>query len=303
MSSTRASGNLCGWSPDGPLCRSGRAALPEVCVQVTGAGFRQVSGATENDRVTAPRHVDLRTSDGVRLAATSWDGDGERAVACVVAHGFTGSSRSPHVQRICRALAAHGMAVLAPDFRGHGRSGGLGTAGADEIHDVAAAVAQLRAEGYEFVATLGWSMGGTAVLRYAGLGGDTDAVVSVSAPGLWFERGTRPMRLVHWMFMSRTGRAATRLLRRTRISPAGWATVPEAPAEVVGAIAPRPLLIVHGDVDHYFPGHHVDVLEAAAPTAEVWREAEMGHAEVATTAQLLERIADWVLAARARAVQ
>jgi pimeloyl-ACP methyl ester carboxylesterase len=243
--------------------------------------------------------VTLRTSDGVRLAATLWaPNHGE--VACVVAHGFTGSSRNPHVRRICRLLTAQGIDVLAPDFRGHGRSGGRGTAGADEIHDVAAAVAWLRAAGYPFVAVLGWSMGGTAVLRHAGLGGDADAVVSVSAPGLWFERGTRPMRLVHWMFESRSGRVATRVLRRTRLSAAGWSVVPEAPAEVAGAIAPRPLLIVHGDADHYFPSRHVEALAAAAPNADVWREPQMGHAETATTEDLVARIGAWVLAAHHR---
>lgn len=247
-----------------------------------------------------PESVSLRTSDGLLLTAALWNADAGE-LGCVVAHGFTGSSRNAHVQRICRALADNGMTVLAPDFRGHGGSEGLGTAGADEIHDVAAAVSWLREAGYCFVALLGWSMGGTAVLRYAGLGGDGDAVVSVSAPGMWFERGTWPMRLVHWMFLSRSGRTATRYLRRTRLSAAGWATVPEAPAEVVGAIAPRPLLIVHGDADHYFPGRHVDALETAAPAAEVWREPGMGHAEVATTPELLDRIARWVRAAHERA--
>jgi uncharacterized protein len=250
--------------------------------------------------VNSPQHVALRTSDGLLLAASLWDA-GASDVACVVAHGFTGSSRNAHVRRICHALADQGMAVLAPDFRGHGRSEGFGTAGADEIHDVAAAVTWLREAGYRFVVLLGWSMGGTAVLRYAGLGGDADAIVSVSAPGMWFERGTWPMRLVHWMFLSRTGRTATRYLRRTRLSGAGWSTVPEAPAEVAGAIAPRPLLIVHGDADHYFPAHHVDALEAAAPAAEVWREPGMGHAEVATTEELLDRIGRWVRAAYERA--
>jgi pimeloyl-ACP methyl ester carboxylesterase len=248
------------------------------------------------------RDLGLQTSDGLRLAAALWEaGDGE--LACVVAHGFTGSSRNRHVQRICRTLADLGITVLAPDFRGHGRSDGLGTAGADEIHDVAAAVDWLRAAGYRFVAVLGWSMGGTAVLRHAGLGGDADAVVSVSAPGLWFERGTRPMRLVHWMFLSRTGRTATRLLRRTRLAATGWEPIPQAPAEVAGAISPRPLLIVHGDDDHYFPDRHVDALAAAAPEAEVWREAGMGHAEVATTKELVERIGAWVRAAYEHSVE
>jgi pimeloyl-ACP methyl ester carboxylesterase len=246
--------------------------------------------------VTEPQWVSLRTSDEIRLSAAHWAVD-VHEVGCVVAHGFTGSSRNPHVQRICRALAAQGIGVLSPDFRGHGRSGGLGTAGDDEIHDVAAAVAWLRAAGYRFVAVLGWSMGGTAVLRHAGLGGDADAVVSVSAPGLWWERGTRSMRLVHWMVESRSGRTATRVLRRTRLSPTMWAAaVPAAPVEVAGAIAPRPLLLVHGTADRYFPIHHLDALASAAPAAEVWVEPAMGHAEVATTNDLVARIGAWVVA-------
>lgn len=260
--------------------------------------------------MAASRTVVLRTSDGVRLVAEHWpadrtDGDASagdaagagqdgRGIGCVVAHGFTGSARNPHVQRIIRGVNAAGIGVLAADFRGHGRSGGRGTAGADEIRDIAAAVDWLRGAGYRYVAVLGWSMGGTAVLRHAGLGGDADAVVSVSAPGLWFERGTRPMRLVHWMFEKRTGRAATRVLRRTRVSAEGWRTLPEAPADVVGAIAPRPLLIVHGDADSYFPLRHVQALAAAAPQADVWIEPAMGHAEVATTPDLVARIAGWV---------
>lgn len=243
-----------------------------------------------------PYPVELRTGDGVRLSATHWD-VGDHGVGCVVGHGFTGSSRNAHVQRICRGLVGQGIGVLAPDFRGHGRSAGRGTAGVDEIHDIAACVAWLRAAGYRRVAILGWSMGGTAVLRHAGLGGDADAVVSVSAPGMWWERGTRPMRLVHWMFESPTGRVATRVLRRTRVSIESWQTLPRAPAEVAGAIAPRPLLLVHGDADRYFPMAHIEALAAAAPTAVVWIEPHMGHAEVATTADLVERIGDWVLAA------
>jgi len=254
----------------------------------------------QNELVVLPRDVVLHTTDGVRLAAEHWPSPASSGLACVVGHGFTGSGRSPHVRRICAGLTARGVAVLVPDFRGHGRSGGLNTAGAAEIHDVAAAVAWLRDNGHRWVATLGWSMGGTAVLRHAGLGGDTDAVVSISAPGSWFERGTRPMRLVHWMFESRSGRLATRLLRRTRIDPLGWSTVPESPAEVAGAIAPRPLLIVHGTADHYFPQRHAEALAAAAPAADLWLEAGMGHAELATTPELLDRIVDWLIAARER---
>ncbi|PZS14732.1 MAG: alpha/beta hydrolase [Pseudonocardiales bacterium] len=256
-----------------------------------GAALSQDWG--KNSNVTDQPSVALSTLDGVGLRASFWPAQ-DRRLGAVVAHGFTGSSRHAPVKRICTALAAAGAAVLAPDLRGHGRSGGLSTAGDLEVHDVAAAVAWLRAGGYERVAVLGWSMGGSIVLRYAGLGGDADAVVSVSSPGEWYERGTRAMRVVHWLCETRSGRLTCRVVRRTRLSPQGWVQVPESPAEVVGRIAPTPLLIVHGDADHYFPIRHVDVLAAAAPGATVWVEHGMAHAETATTPQLVERIATWV---------
>jgi pimeloyl-ACP methyl ester carboxylesterase len=241
--------------------------------------------------------VALTTSDGVSLLASFWPGPAD-AVAFVVCHGFTGSARTPHVQRICLQLAERGAAVLAPDFRGHGRSGGRSTAGALEIHDLIAAVGWLREQGFAKVVVLGWSMGGSVALRHAGLGGDADAVVSVSSPGAWFERGTRSMRVVHWLCETRTGRLVCRFARGTRLEANAWdATVPESPADVAGRIAPRPLLIVHGDADHYFPAHHVELLAAAAPSADVWIEPGMGHAETATTADLVERIARWAEAA------
>jgi pimeloyl-ACP methyl ester carboxylesterase len=245
--------------------------------------------------VVLAQDVQLHTADGIRLHARHWD-PGLRDLGCVVAHGFTGSSDVAEVVSISRALAAHGLGVLAIDFRGHGRSGGRSTVGAEEIHDVAAAVAWLRAHGYQRVAALGWSMGASAVLRHAGLGGDVDAVVSISSPGRWYERGTTAMRVVHWLVETRTGRVVLRLLRRVRMAGGTWDPVPEAPHEVAGAIAPTPLLIVHGDADHYFPLAHVDLLSAAAPDATVWIEPGMGHAENATTAALIDRIAEWLRA-------
>lgn len=240
-----------------------------------------------------PAVVRLRTSDGVDLVADHFPAD-DRRTGLVLAHGFTGHAGNTDVRRIAVALHEQGFGVLVPDLRGHGRSAGFTTAGADEIHDVAAAAAWLRGAGYVRVGLVGFSMGGSAVLRYAGLGGDADAVVSVSAPGTWFERGTRPMRIVHWMFEKRTGRATVRLLRKTRVSPQAWQTTPEAPVDVVAAIAPRPLLLVHGEADHYFPGHHVEALSAAASEATVWVEPAMAHAEQATTPDLVRRIGAWL---------
>jgi pimeloyl-ACP methyl ester carboxylesterase len=236
--------------------------------------------------------VRLTTSDGVAIAADYWPAGS--ALAYVVAHGFTGSARAPRVRRIAAQLAGTGAAVVALDFRGHGRSAGHSTLGDLEVHDVAATVAFLRAAGHARVALIGWSMGGSVVLRYAGLGGDADAVVSISSPGHWWERGTPPMRLVHWAAETRFGRLVTRLATGTRLRNFGWLGLPESPIEVVGAIAPRPLLIVHGDADRYFPLRHAEALAMAAADAVFWMESGMGHAESATTPALVGRMDAWV---------
>jgi pimeloyl-ACP methyl ester carboxylesterase len=262
--------------------------------------------------------VILTTSDGVAIAADYWPGTPGTpgttgtpgsGLAYVVGHGFTGSARIPRVQRISTQLAETGAAVLALDFRGHGRSGGRSTLGELEVHDLAAAVAFLRAAGHRpieghgpvnghgAVAVLGWSMGASVVLRYAGRGGDVDAVVSISSPGHWWERGTTPMRLVHWAVETRAGRLVTRVTTRTRLAGDGWAPLPESPVEVVAGIAPRPLLIVHGDADRYFPVHHGRALAAAAEGSAYWLEPGMGHAEAATTPELIARIDGWVRSA------
>nr|WP_257003329.1 alpha/beta fold hydrolase [Streptomyces sp. Alain-F2R5] len=123
----------------------------------------------------------------------------------VVAHGFTGDADRPHVRRIAEAFARHG-AVVTFSFRGHGASGGRSTVGDREVLDLAAAVTWARGFGHARVVTVGFSMGGSVVLRHAALYADdgeagTDAVVSVSAPARWYYRGTAPMRRLHWLVM------------------------------------------------------------------------------------------------------
>jgi pimeloyl-ACP methyl ester carboxylesterase len=237
----------------------------------------------------------LATDDGERLAALHLPGgraglESGSPVAVVVAHGFTGSIAKPGLQAVCAALARH-AGVIAFDFRGHGRSTGHSTLGDLEVLDLQAAVVAARDLGYEQVVTCGWSMGGSVVLRHAALVGGVDAVVSVSAVSRWFYRDTKPMRRVHWAIETRIGRLAARRFAGTRISPHGWPEVPESPVEVVGRIAPIPLLLVHGDRDHYFPVEHPRALfEAALEPKELWLLEGFGHAESAATPEMLDRI-------------
>ncbi|WP_437086777.1 alpha/beta hydrolase [Streptomyces sp. enrichment culture] len=250
-----------------------------------------------------PLREHLRTSDGVRIDFVY---DPPRLVyessrppcrdlAFVVAHGFTGDADRPHIRRIAAEFTRYG-AVATFSFRGHGASGGRSTVGDREVLDLAAAVDRVRSLGHARVVTVGFSMGGSVVLRHAALHGGVDAVVSVSSPARWYYRGTAPMRRLHWLVLRPEGRLVGRYALRTRIHDRDWDPVPLSPAEAAARIAPVPLLIVHGDNDGYFPLDHPRMLaEAAGDHGELWLEPGMGHAEHAATAELLCRIGDWAL--------
>jgi pimeloyl-ACP methyl ester carboxylesterase len=240
----------------------------------------------------------LVTEDAVPIDAAHLPGPGDLAI--VVAHGFTLSWQRPNVWRIANRLNQI-AGVVVFDFRGHGRSGGLSTLGDREIKDLDVAVAWARQLGYRRIAAVGFSMGASVVLRYAGLIGGIDAVVSVSGPGRWYYRGTERMRRVHMAVEHRLGRMVTRRWFKTRVSPAGWKPVPVPPAEAAAKISSTPLLIVHGYEDLYFPPEHARQLYIAAnEPKELWVIPGMGHAESATTNDLADKIGRWVDQATAR---
>lgn len=270
---------------------------------------------------SGPRRAMLRTADGVRIEAvhepfpasvTAPAGSAtdtpsadtpsaDTAVAdtaVVVAHGFTGSLDRPAVRRAAQVLGRHAEAVVTFSFRGHGGSGGLSTVGDREVLDLAAAVRWARELGHARVVTVGFSMGGSVVLRQAALDRGTDAapdaVAAVSAPARWYYRGTAPMRRLHWVVTRPVGRLVGRYGLRVRIDRRAWDPVPLSPVEAAARIAPTPLLVVHGDRDAYFPLDHPRTL-AAAGDAELWVEPGMGHAENAAGEELLDRLGAWLV--------
>jgi pimeloyl-ACP methyl ester carboxylesterase len=246
------------------------------------------------------------TRDGVRIEAEQLPGaDPAGGVGVVLAHGFTGSLDRPAARRAAGAFAAlPGVAgVVLFSFRGPGRSGGRSTVGDREVLDLDAAVRWARRLGHRRVATVGFSMGGSVVLRHAGGGAayaPVDAVAAVSAPARWYYRGTPAMRRLHWAVTRPAGRLVARHALRTRVHHEDWDPVPPSPVECVPAIAPVPLLVVHGDRDHYFPlDHPLSLAEAAAPGGgcELWIEPGFGHAENSASPELLDRVGRWLAAA------
>ncbi|WP_345646251.1 alpha/beta hydrolase [Streptomyces tremellae] len=263
---------------------------------------RAVLGTEDGVRIEAmyaPCTADVAGDSRVDGGAHPRVADSAHRTAVVVAHGFTGSVDRPAVRRAA-GVFARGAAVVTFSFRGHGASGGRSTVGDREVLDLAAAVRWARSLGHRRVVTVGFSMGGSVVVRHAALYRDApdarpDAVVCVSSPARWYYRGTAPMRRLHWIVTRRLGRAVGRFGLHTRIYQHDWDPVPLPPVAAVPLVAPAPLLVVHGDRDPYFPLDHPRMLASAAAegTAELWIEPGMGHAENAAGDPLLTRIAAW----------
>ena len=252
--------------------------------------------------IAGMRNVTVHVSDGTRLTGVVVPSaqpplSGTRSLTFVVAHGFTNSVSRPSFLRLAGWLRRFGE-VRAVDFRGHGGSDGRSGSGGDpEVADLDAAVGAARADGTDALVTVGLSMGGGAALRQAALGRHRpDAVVSVSAVSRWYVRDTAPMRRVHWLHETTAGRRLVSRLLGVRLDEP-WRRVPLSPLQAISAIAPTPLLLVHGDRDEYFPLEHFRTLaQAAGPAATAWVVPGFGHAEGGATAPLVERIGRWASA-------
>jgi len=238
---------------------------------------------------------EVKTDDGVRLVGTRV-GDAEPArPALVFAHGLMGSHRKPRFAAFAERLA-EGFTVFAPDLRGHGASGGISDFGGAEIWDIEAVVQRARDEGHACVVTAGTSVGGIAVIRHAALVGGVDEVVAISSLAYWdWHGGAHPSarRAFHARVGTAPGRAALRAWG-VRL-PEEW-DAPESPEEVVGKIAPTPLVIVHGRDDQLFGVDHAERLyEAAGEPKHLMIGDRFGHAEDGLTTGFAGRLTTIVL--------
>lgn len=224
------------------------------------------------------------TEDGFTLAGSRVGAEGPSLVFC---HGFLGWHRKPKVVAFVEHMA-HRFVVYAFDFRGHGASDGLSTYGDLEYLDVGAMVRLAREEREGPVVTMGVSMGGIAVLRHAAYRGGVDAVVAVSTPSRWDGHPSRSMRRIRKITSTRSGR---RMARLAGYRLADFWSEPEHPEDVVGRIAPIPLLLVHGADDHFF-----DVEEAhrlyrrAREPKRLMLSSRFGHAEDGLNQPFADRV-------------
>jgi alpha-beta hydrolase superfamily lysophospholipase len=207
-----------------------------------------------------PARPELGTLDG--LAYALFMPEGEPKAGVVICHG-AGSAKESHFD-FARTALDRGLAALAYDARGHGRSSGeLGPGLAGD----ALAMCDLMRERAPAVALRGSSLGGfTAIMAAAASNGDVGAVVALCpAPGDLLARALRSdrpevefradsERLEPWLASVSLPDAAATLGPRTALllmHARGDEQVPYTVSEELyeAASEPKRLLVVPG-------GHH-----------------------------------------------
>jgi fermentation-respiration switch protein FrsA (DUF1100 family) len=172
-------------------------------------------------------------------------------------------------------LQRRGFAVLMIDLRAHGESQGERLSfGVEERRDIMGAVDWLKAQGFApgSVGVLGVSMGASAAIGAAAEDSDIGALIADCG---FADMGALLRR--HWY--SASGGLPGFYLPTTILMGRllGYDFFSDRPLDEIGRIAPRPVLIVHGDADGLVPLSDAQQLVAAGPSAELWVVHGAGH--------------------------
>ncbi len=241
--------------------------------------------ATPGDYGLRYEKADFTARDGVALHGYWMPAPGDPAAgsstapAIVVCHGYNGSLDAD--LKTAPLLNRAGFGVLAFDFRGHGRSdGSLVSLGYHERQDLLGAVDWLEKRGVTRVGVLGFSMGGVVALSAAPM---HPLIRVVVADGAFAEVRT----LIEGALRERYNPGPlTPWLAWAIVQAMGWraaANLAQAdPLRVVGQLAPRAVLLIHGARDPYVPMDSIRALyRAARPPKALWVVPEAGHREAA----------------------
>lgn len=234
--------------------------------------------------------VSIPSRDDITLSGWWLPHPRARGVA-VLCHGYV--ANRCEVLGVGLELHRMGLSCLLFDFRAHGESGGCYTTiGAREVNDALGAVDFAAQFGLPIL-LFGSSMGGAVVIMTAARDERVGAVIADSAYArlsqavdTWWEAGfgkligklCRPVKYLALLFT------------RTSLSDA-------EPVREIGKIAPRPVLLIHGDRDHLVPLQHAfDLYQSAGEPRTLWVANGSGHvqARVDQPEKYYEQIARFV---------
>lgn len=193
----------------------------------------------------------------------------------IVAHGFGGNKGSALV--MSRELVPAGFNVLSIDLRGHGESGGqLSTFGVRESADVLGAVQWLKTqkkEEAERVVGVGDSLGAAALLTAAVKPGG-EAIEALALMGTYGDLGSLATSLTLERFPGPLGFLLRNVAVPVAEVHAGTPLRSYRPAEEIGELWPRPVLVIHATKDEVISVAQGRMLFEAAsvPKDAIWTE-------------------------------
>lgn len=242
---------------------------------------QQVIAATVRDHFHAElQNVSLTAADGVVLKGWFIHPRDYNGNAVVLLHGITDNREG--VAGYGRLLLQHGYAVLLPDSRRHGESGGeLATYGVKETDDIHRWVSWIYAhDPPQCVYGFGESYG--AALMLQSLAGENRfCAIAVESPfstarEMSYERVSGPLHLGPW-FGETLGRPAiwsAVIYARLRY---GIDLLQPSPLDAV-VHSKVPVLLIHGDADRSIAPRHSQLIANAAPShVEFWLVPHAGH--------------------------
>jgi uncharacterized protein len=253
------------------LCVLFALALPYVMASIMI--YRPKVRPWDNPRVQLGfnfERVEFRTSDGVNIvgwwipAAAEFQNQPRRNAVRVppeqwgkhtalICHGLAANKSNQLI--LARQLVPAGYNVLAIDFRAHGESGGqLATFGANEKHDVLAAIAWLRQnrrEQSQRIVGVGASMGAAALLSAAADPLDPNAafIDAIAAYACYDDLWDMTRSAADQYFAPPLDWLLLHVGLPVAAAQSGTDLLHYSPAKDAAALWPRPILLIHGERD------------------------------------------------------
>jgi uncharacterized protein len=241
--------------------------------------------------------VSITTPDNVVLSAWIVQPRQSNGEAVLLLHGLADNRIG--MTGYARLLLAHGFAVLLPDSRAHGRSGGaLATYGLLERNDVHQWFDWLAAREHpRCIFGFGESMGAAQLLQSLDTGTRFCAVAVESAFSNFREiacdRMGQPFHLGPWL-----GRTLLRPLVDVAFLRARWEfklNMERISPEETPAASRIPVLLIHGQHDSNIPVRHSRRIKLRNPGVVLWEVPNADHCGAISAAprEFEQRLLDW----------
>jgi pimeloyl-ACP methyl ester carboxylesterase len=242
-------------------------------------------------------NVSITAQDSVVLSAWILESRQSNGEAVLLLHGLADNRIG--MTGYARLLLAHGFAVLLPDSRAHGRSGGaLATYGLLERNDVHQWFDWLAAREHpRCIFGFGESMGAAQLLQSLNTGTHFCAV-AVESPfsnfrEIAYDRMGQPFHLGPWL-----GRTLLRPLVEVAFLRARWEfklNMERISPEETLAASRIPVFLIHGQHDTNIPVRHSRRLKLRNPSVVLWEVPNADHCGAISAAprEFEQRLLDW----------